>query len=270
MEVGGLEYFGVGRITDPKTGQQEDIELKAHLDLCQMVLSLDQELSDEGYIYPRIEISEVAFTLHPDMFLVDAKGDLPLYRSHQFEEGIKAWMINQISLREKDFKAAMQLSEREIMQSFAFKHEINMDASAHSSLSETMSLTEDHALISYNTEFEGKDLDSMKKKLRRVDPAYSDEPEFMKDIQTIVDENYINYYLFNMFETDKVFSITEILFDYWPDSLMGGPTAIRALMSAQVWSVLFPSLLKTYKPAQKVDFRCGFSKELLKEGELSD
>jgi hypothetical protein len=27
MEIGGLEYHGVGRITDPQTGQQEDIEL---------------------------------------------------------------------------------------------------------------------------------------------------------------------------------------------------------------------------------------------------
>jgi len=50
------------------------------------------------------------------------------------------------------------MSEREIMNSFAFKHEINLDASAHSSLSETMTLSEDHALISYQTEFEGKDL----------------------------------------------------------------------------------------------------------------
>ena len=82
MEIAGLEYHGVGRITDPQTGQQEDIELRATLDLCQMVISLEQELTEEGFIYPHIEISDVAFTLHPDMFVVDARGDLPLYRSH--------------------------------------------------------------------------------------------------------------------------------------------------------------------------------------------
>jgi hypothetical protein len=86
----------------------------------------------------------------------------------------------------------------------------------------------------------------------------------------VVDENYINYWLFNMFETDSVFSITEQIFNYWPDDWMGGPAAVRALMSVQVWSVLFPSLLQTYKPTQKVDFRCGFSKEFLNEGGLTD
>lgn len=54
----------------------------------------------------------------------------------------------------------------------------------------------------------------------------------MRDVQVIIDENYINYMLFSMFETDKVFSITEMLFQYWPEQWMGGPTAIRALMSA--------------------------------------
>jgi hypothetical protein len=47
-----------------------------------MVISLEQELTEEGFIYPHIDITEVAFTLHPDLFVVDARGDLPLYRSH--------------------------------------------------------------------------------------------------------------------------------------------------------------------------------------------
>lgn len=61
VEIQGLEYQGTGRITDPNTGRQDDIELKASMDLCQMVLTLEQELTDEGYIYPKIEITEVAF-----------------------------------------------------------------------------------------------------------------------------------------------------------------------------------------------------------------
>ena len=34
MELTGLEYTGVGKITDPKTGVQETIEMKAQPDLC--------------------------------------------------------------------------------------------------------------------------------------------------------------------------------------------------------------------------------------------
>jgi hypothetical protein len=34
MELNGLEYIGSGKITDPETGVQEKIHLKAQLDLC--------------------------------------------------------------------------------------------------------------------------------------------------------------------------------------------------------------------------------------------
>jgi hypothetical protein len=76
----------------------------------------------------------------------------------------------------------MQLSEREIMKTFAFKKEIDQGASAHSSLSESMTLDNDHMLISYHTEFEGKDLDSIKNNMRKVELEYSNEPAFMKDV----------------------------------------------------------------------------------------
>ena len=54
-----------------------------------MVLSLEQEINDDGYVLPKIEVSDVAFTLHPDMFIVNAHGDLPLYKTNKFEQGIK-------------------------------------------------------------------------------------------------------------------------------------------------------------------------------------
>ena len=49
------------------------------------------------------------------MFKIDLQGDLPLYKSHRFEEGIKNWLTNSITQREKEFKLALQISEREIM-----------------------------------------------------------------------------------------------------------------------------------------------------------
>lgn len=44
------------------------------------------------------------------------------------------------------------------MSSFAFKKEFITGGTAHSSLSETMSLDGDHVISSYLTEFEGPDL----------------------------------------------------------------------------------------------------------------
>jgi hypothetical protein len=47
----------------------------------------------------------------------------------------------------------MQISEREIMSSFAFQQKVTLDATATSTLSETMQLGDQHALISYHTDF---------------------------------------------------------------------------------------------------------------------
>ena len=41
-------------------------------------------------------------------------------------------------------------------------------------------------------------------------------------------------------------------------------------MSAKIWSVFFPGLLRENKATTKVDFRCGFSKEFLLQGELEE
>lgn len=79
MEINKLEFAGVGTITDHKSGRKERINLKADLDLAQLVISLEQELTSDGFLVPKIDISEVAFTLHPQLFNVDARGDLPLY-----------------------------------------------------------------------------------------------------------------------------------------------------------------------------------------------
>ena len=67
-------------------------------------------------------------------------------------------MNSKISSHETDFKAALQRAEREIMASFAFKKELPMGTTAHSSLSETMELKGDHIELAYLTSFEGADL----------------------------------------------------------------------------------------------------------------
>lgn len=157
----------------------------------------------------------------------------------------------------------MQLSERQVMQSFAFKKTISDTSTAHSSLSETMSLDGDALLISYLNEFEGTNLDPIKAQMRKIKTEFSNEPAFMKDVQIVVDENYLNYFFFNWFESEEIFSLTETLFDYWPEDWMGGPTVIRGLMSVQVWQSLFRNLKGAYDPLQQVDFRCGFGKKYI-------
>lgn len=47
--------------------------------------------------------------------------------------------------------------------------------------------------------------------MRKINPKFSNDKEFMRDVQVVLDENYINYMLFSMFYDDKPFSLTETL-----------------------------------------------------------
>lgn len=60
-EIGGLHYEGTGTLTDPNTGIQERLTVSAPLDLVQMILSLEQEYTEEGFVWPKVEVSEVTF-----------------------------------------------------------------------------------------------------------------------------------------------------------------------------------------------------------------
>lgn len=81
--------------------------------------------------------------------------DLPIYKAHKYEEGVKNWLVQHLSVFEKDMKIAMQISEREIMQSFAFKRKLRHGATIYSTLSETISIDGDHLIIKYQNELEG-------------------------------------------------------------------------------------------------------------------
>ena len=80
--------------------------------------------------------------MHAEQFFVDVTGDLPLYKESKVEKEIKQWLSQHIKEFEKDFKIAMQVSEREIMNSFAFKTNLNYGGALHATLGETMHLTD--------------------------------------------------------------------------------------------------------------------------------
>ncbi len=48
-------------------------------------------------MYPSIEVSDAVFTLKMNDLVVNASGELPLYKSREFEAGVKKWMKREIS-----------------------------------------------------------------------------------------------------------------------------------------------------------------------------
>lgn len=117
------------------------------------------------------------------------------------------------------------------MSSFAFKQRLPLGTTAHSSLSETMQLVDDHIVISFDTEIEGPDMAELTQKVRHIQPKFSDDNKLMRDLQVVIDENYINYQLFNLFYQEKVYSLTDLLLEYIPDSFNGSGAIIKGLLN---------------------------------------
>ena len=113
---------------------------------------------------------------------------------------------------------------------------------AHSSLSEVMKLQGDHVILDYITSFEGVDLQDISKSMRRIKTEFTDDQEHQRDVQVVIDENQINYYLFTLFYADKPFSLTERLLEMIPEWLEPAAFMVKAVMNAQTFSPFFPEL----------------------------
>jgi len=68
--------------------------------------------------------------------------------------------------------------------------------------------------------------------MRRVKPEFSEAREHQRDVQVVIDENQINYYLFTLFYADKPFSLTERLLEMIPEWLEPAAFMVKAVMNA--------------------------------------
>lgn len=105
---------------------------------------------------------------------------------------------------ENDFKDALEVSEQQIMNTFAFKKELRYGSKFQAVMTETIQLKDDYVSIKYQNEYETHDhieheLNDDKSKLRRVSHDFSDDSDFNKDVQVVLDENNFNYYLMDAF-----------------------------------------------------------------------
>ena len=71
--------------------------------------------------------------------------------------------------------------------------------------------------------------------MRSVDVGFSEDSEHMRDIQVVLDDNYINYFLYDLFHKNRIFSVAETLYSWMPEEYIQGGTVIRALLNTSVW-----------------------------------
>jgi hypothetical protein len=47
-----------------------------------------------GSLYPRLSIDEVLFSVQESLIVVSAFGDMPMYKTHDFERAVKRWFVS--------------------------------------------------------------------------------------------------------------------------------------------------------------------------------
>ena len=58
-------------------------------------------------IYPKVDVVSTKLKIIPGTSVIDAKGDLPLYKTQKFDQGIKSWLTSQAMVREGEFKTSL-------------------------------------------------------------------------------------------------------------------------------------------------------------------
>lgn len=87
------------------------------------------------------------------------------------------------------------------------------------------------------------DVNEFSDKLREIDidsVQFSNDVEFMKDVQLIIDENYINEIFLQLFHSQQKFSLRQILLSLLDSEssllVSAGKMAINAFLTTGLWS----------------------------------
>ena len=146
-------------------------------------MSLGEHLAKWGSMYPSITINEVLLSVEEENVVVNAFGQLPLYKSHAFEQNVKKSFIKQLAKRQADLKDMLQVAERKLWDHFPFSQKFQGGVSLNSSLSEPMRIKGDHLHVSFMNEFDQVDQSEFEIKPRHINPTFDTEnKDFNKDI----------------------------------------------------------------------------------------
>jgi hypothetical protein len=76
-------------------------------------------MSESGSILPRVKVNDVKFKFSDDIG-VTLFGDLPLYKTHDYERAISTWLKSTVSQREFDFQTKFEQTEQKFLMLFDY------------------------------------------------------------------------------------------------------------------------------------------------------
>jgi len=99
-----LELRGSAKLRSIETGGfAELILISEPFSLAEIVIGFEKQFTDDGNTIPQISVVMAKFTLSEEVY-VGTPDNLPQGKRHKYEEGVKKWLKESVSEREKDFK----------------------------------------------------------------------------------------------------------------------------------------------------------------------
>ena len=93
VQFSNLIYLGKGFFKDAESGANEKVSFKCPINNAQFIFKLSHQVMEWGAKWPKIEVELIAFQLQEDLATVTLRGNLPLYKQHNFEEEIKTYFV---------------------------------------------------------------------------------------------------------------------------------------------------------------------------------
>mmetsp|Transcript_27462 Transcript_27462/g.20625 ORF Transcript_27462/g.20625 Transcript_27462/m.20625 type:complete len:231 (+) Transcript_27462:77-769(+) len=157
VEMHGLEFAGSARLQDPETKKNQKVAISAPINTAQVVLTLGETLTPWNTFHPSVNINDVVFSVDETLLEVNAKGDLPLYKTHNFELKVKEWFMKELSKREKDFKDVLQNMERYAWSQLPLSSQFYEGVTLNTSLAEPLVIKGDYIFGIFMNEFDNLD-----------------------------------------------------------------------------------------------------------------
>ncbi len=266
LEGHDLEFQGRGMIQDPETQALEIVAFHAPMSTCQIVVSLSEQYESWGSLYPRFNIDQVHFSLDENLLSVSTFGELPLYKSHNFEKVVKKWFISQVTKRQSEFKSSLQAVEKNVWKNAPFSEKLFAGrVTLNNSLAESLRIQDDYLLASFLNEFDHQMDADFEEKLVVVNPSFSDANDFKKDVQLTFDENLVNNHFQALFNSNKAISVQETVIGWLPDTVQKYARVLSAFFNTIYFAKLFPDLSLEFGVNRMLDIKCGFSKAFLSD-----
>lgn len=183
IQMRDLEFSGSGLILDPDSDSQERVEFRGPFSKADFILVPEEYLDPYSKnSFPRMDIQDVKLEIVEPEVIVSLFGNLPMYKSHEFESKIKRKLVSILVGNNDLVIDTLKHLEKYFFDQIPFKQNLFGPVYIQNSLSDNIKVSDDYIEIGLISELYGLDQNEFKVPLRKIRPTFSEEQKFKKDV----------------------------------------------------------------------------------------